>query len=463
MASEYESVRSKILSGATRRMSLPAIATPLKPISPPPTQPSSISLPTPGSMIFDSSAPDCSSFISSLAIHVRTLSETRISQGFLHLHPSPIHDAAEPYLENAFGHYNQLTDLFRRIDVNLFNISTFRLEVFLSLLLTRLIHGSTYLSQSGTDLAATTRICHSIFTGAGITELNLPHTAGYRSELETITEQGRAAEFATVLRGRERVVHHTNALVYFTQNLIENGELTQDLIKETHRILVKDYETVDNKTWEQFGGWYRDYRVVPVSQADDITAAATVEPTQRPAATVPPDRPTSSIYSATTPLEERWLDGFHWQRRESVNPAAVGMYMSKLIYSYHAQLAMDHTEVKDSGENTVSDPFALTAWLVCEFLHIHPFIVGNEEMSRIILSGVLMKELGIVAVLGDEKEPGRLEYLGIMERAKERHQGDVEKVANGGSEEEAYAEFAALIVKKAISCAEEVAAMVGSS
>ncbi|TGJ67712.1 hypothetical protein EYR41_006825 [Orbilia oligospora] len=147
--------------------------------------------------------------------------------------------------------------------------------------------------------------------------------------------------------------------------------------------------------------------------------------------------------------------------------------MSKLISTYHAQLAMDRSTSTDPNqrniedmlreqeeEETISDPFALSAWLVTEFMHIHPFITANEEMSRIILSGVLMKELGIVLVLGDPEdgEGGREEYLGIMERCEERHR---ENGQEGYAE--SYAEFAALVVRKAVEGVEEIATMVGRS
>ncbi|KAF3925141.1 hypothetical protein ABW20_dc0101162 [Dactylellina cionopaga] len=449
MTSEYEKVRTKILSGGTaRRTSLPAI-TPLTPIISSPTQPSHPVLPITNSSKLSPSTQLSHPFISTLTAHVKSLSDKRLSQGFLHLHPSPIHDVL--YLKEPSRQYLQLTDLFRRIDINLFNISSFRLEKFLSTILTRLIHSSTYLSHSGTDIATTARICHSIFTDSGITELNLPHTAGYLSELQTIIEQGRSAEFATVLRGREQVAHYTKALVYFIRSLLtEGGELTQDLIKETHRILVQDHEPVDGKIWEQFGGWYRDYLDAPISEPKTPTITAEIVNT---ALNIPTSRRPSSVYPMT-PTEE--IEP--WQRRGSINPRTVGTHMSKIINAYHAQLAMDRT---DQGEGTVSDPFALNAWLVCEFLYIHPFVIGNEEMSRIILSGVLLKELGIVAVIGDEKEPGRLEYLGILKTCGDKHREDDED--GRGETGESYAEFAAFIVKRATTCVEELAALVGSS
>ncbi|KAK6540181.1 hypothetical protein TWF694_009000 [Orbilia ellipsospora] len=468
MASEYESVRSRILSGENRRPSLPTFAfAPLSPTSPPRSQRSSIplSLPSPGSTLFDSSAPDHCTFISSLSTHIRHLSESRLSQGFLHLHASPIHSPT--YLPDTSQTYSHITGLFRRIDISFYNLSPARLESFLSHLIIRFIHSSTYLSNTGTDLSTTSKICHSIFSSTGIAELNLPNTEGYRSELDAISSQGHPPTLTAILRGREAVVHYTNALVYFIQSLIRpNGELTQDLIKETHRILVQDSDPVDDKTWEQFGGWYRDYRLVSVNEGEnegEIDKDTTTAERAHRALSVesPISRRASSVYPITPLSEEgrRLSLETDRSRRESINPAAVGMYMSKLVYSYHAQLALDKSQA-DGGEANFSDPFALSAWLVCQFLHIHPFVVGNEEMGRIILAGVLMKKLGIVAIIGEDKKVGRVEYMGILERYMERHRG--EGAAEEG-DEEAYSEFAALVVRKALSCVGEFAAMVGSS
>ncbi|KAK6524746.1 hypothetical protein TWF281_011646 [Arthrobotrys megalospora] len=533
MASEYETVRSRILSGegstSNRRPSLPTI-TPLTPINPP-SSPSS----APSSPSTNSKTIPPQTFISALATHVKSLSDSRISQGFLHLHPSPIH--SPPYLPSPSTNYTYLTDLFRRIDINLSTVSPLKLQSFLTTLLSRLIQSSTSLSHTGTDLPTTLKICHSIFTSTGITELNLPHTPQYDSELTTITLQNRPPTFSSVLKGREQVFNHTKALVHFLTTLISpNGELTQDLIKQTHRILVVDNDNIDSKPWDQYGGWYRDYRLLTEAEAAASTISSesiksgmsppsssggsrrsssiyTLQPgdfrrsssiytfqqgdinrryssTSAPSSSASPTSPRrlSSLYYPITPITELCedeellpqqespkLEFPERNRRESIDPRAVAMYMSKLISTYHAQLAMDRSQPRDlqqqqmdpdgEEEATISDPFALSAWLVTEFMHIHPFIVGNEEMSRIILTGVLMKELGIVAALGDEmdKEEGREEYLGILERCEERHREERHREEGQQGHGESYAEFAALVVKKAVDCVEEVAAMVGRS
>ncbi|KAF3292842.1 hypothetical protein TWF132_005207 [Orbilia oligospora] len=511
MASEFETVRTRILTGSgsstpTRRPSLPTIAplTPFHHNPPPPENPTS-PLTNPN-------------FITLLITHLSNLSTTRISQGFLHLHPSPIHTPL--YLPSPLPYYTHLTDLLRRIDINLSTIPHTKLQRFFSHLLSRQIHCSNLLSNTGTDYSTTQRISTSIFTSTGITELNLPHTKQYTSEINYITSYS------------------------FTQY---------------------------SKPWDQYGGWYRDYRLLtptdPIPHAHSQTASSTSfsshlnsasntnnnsPPTPRRSSSIytfnqPDFRRTSSIYSlppenytprrlssysssistpsslATSPTSPRRGSSLYYPitpitelceeeekaaeeelespssqkhqikdeelfpslphqeqsipdlrpRRESIDPRAVSVYMSKLISTYHAQLAMDRSTSTDPNqrniedmlreqeeEETISDPFALSAWLVTEFMHIHPFITANEEMSRIILSGVLMKELGIVLVLGDPEdgEGGREEYLGIMERCEERHR---ENGQEGYAE--SYAEFAALVVRKAVEGVEEIATMVGRS
>ncbi|KAF3199211.1 hypothetical protein TWF106_003996 [Orbilia oligospora] len=572
MASEFETVRTRILTGSgsstpTRRPSLPTIA-PLTPFhrKPPPPENTASPLTNPN-------------FITLLITHLSNLSTTRISQGFLHLHPSPIHTPL--YLPSPLPYYTHLTDLLRRIDINLSTIPHSKLQRFFSHLLSRQIHCSNLLSNTGTDYSTTQRISTSIFTSTGITELNLPHTKQYTSEInyvtshsltqrERISSHHHPTDFGTVLKGRDDVYNYAKALVHFLTTLISpGGELTQDLIKQTHRILVTDNPVIDSKPWDQYGGWYRDYRLltptdpIPHSQTASSTSfsshPSTVShtnknspPTPRRSSSIytfnqPDFRRTSSIYSlppedytprrlssysgsistpsslATSPTsprrgsslyypitpitelceeeekaeeelespssqkhqikdEELFPSLSHQQqqsipdlraRRESIDPRAVSMYMSKLISTYHAQLAMDRSTSTDPNqrniedmlreqeeEETISDPFALSAWLVTEFMHIHPFITANEEMSRIILSGVLMKELGIVLVLGDPEdgEGGREEYLGIMERCEERHRENGQEGYG-----ESYAEFAALVVRKAVEGVEKIATMVGRS
>ncbi|KAK6331898.1 hypothetical protein TWF718_002436 [Orbilia javanica] len=590
MTSEFQTVRTRILTSPTRR-SLEPPQRPQDPLEPldPPITPNPLTPPHP-------STP----FLTLLTTHLTHLSTTRISQGFLHLHPSPIHTA--PYLPTPQPHYTHLTDLLRRIDINLSTIPQSKLQTFFSHLLTRQIHRSTLLSQTSTDLATTCLITNTIFTspgGIGIRELNLPDTERYTSEITHITNYSpgtrcasttanQPLEFKKVLKARDSVYSYTKALTHFlTALLSKNGELTQDLIKQTHKILVTDNPPVDSKPWEHYGGWYRDYRVLttddinlnPIPQTslpspnlNNTLSGSGSNNTNNPSTprrsssvytfnqpefrrtssiySLPPENftprryssysssistpsslttsPTSprrgsSLYYPITPItelceeeeqEQKGTDQPHphtlkdhqifpsfsstsptspyqldpqKQRRESIDPRAVSIYMSKLINTYHAQLAMDRSTTKDDPsqssniqdilksqepsspsspseeeEPTVSDPFALTAWLTTEFLHIHPFITGNEEMSRIILSGVLIKELGIVVTLGEpgDDDGGRAEYLGILERCEEKHREGGGGQAGGG---ESYAEFAALVVKKALEGVEEIATMVGRS
>ncbi|KAK6506207.1 hypothetical protein TWF506_011126 [Arthrobotrys conoides] len=572
MASEFETVRTRILTGSgsstpTHRPSLPTISplTPFHHHPPPPEPTANPSLKPPN-------------FITLLTTHLSNLSTARISQGFLHIHPSPVH--THPYLPSPLPYYTHLTDLLRRIDINLSTIPQSKLQRFFSHLLSRQIHCSNLLSNTGTDYSTTQRISTSIFTSTGITELNLPHTRQYNSEINHITSYSNTyndhshihanpTDFGTVLKGRDDAYNYTKALVHFLTILISpGGELTQELIRQTHRILVTNNPVIDSKTWDQYGGWYRDYRVltsadpIPHSPSQSTSSPSFPNPQANlnintnlniNSTTSIPGRRSSSVYTFTQPdfrlnssissippenyiprrlssysssisnpssittpptpprrgssisypitpitelcgeegqqqhqqiKDEEPIPGLPRQksyaetipgrpRRESIDPSAVSMYMSRLISTYHAQLAMDRSSSKDPNQRnieemsreqeedeTISDPFALTAWLVTEFMHIRPFITANEEMSRIILSGALMKELGIVVILGDPEdgEGGREEYLGILERCEERHRENGQEGYG-----ESYAEFAALVVRRAVEGVEEIATMVGRS
>ncbi|KAF3937566.1 hypothetical protein ABW19_dt0206806 [Dactylella cylindrospora] len=474
MASEYQSVRSRILSGGSsaRRLSAASasstpypIIEPLTPICPeaeysrPPIVPSptldssmrnSVSVPSPldGPYFHRTSSP-APAFTSLLANHVKGLSQSRISRGFLHLVPSVIHP--DSYLPNTIEQYQQITDLLRRIDINIYNISPFKLESFLSDNFTRFIYGSNWISHCGTDLATTSRICQAIFSETGITELNLPNTSGYRSELSTITDQGRPAEFSTVLKGRDQVSQLAKALMYFIENFVFEGkDLTQELLKETHRILVKDHDPVDGKPWEEFGGWYRDYRAIDTDcQGNNMIGTITTEVIFECPSDIEEENMEDSASTVKAQTEQI-------PRRISIDPRAVSVYMSKLINSYHTKLEKERDE-----EGVLADPFTFAAWLCTEFLHVHPFIVMNGTMCRIIVSGMLFKELGIVTIVGEDKEEGRDEWISILERWKEKYGED--GPAAEALQEEAYSEFSAFLVRKATTSVEALAAVVGSS
>ncbi|KAJ6263672.1 hypothetical protein Dda_2241 [Drechslerella dactyloides] len=459
MTSEYQEVRSRIIAGGQAPVhdsapDVPSLTLPPA-LQPPKTSPS----PTTASTVrrgVKLSFTISPTFVSTLAQHVKHLSEARISQGFLHFHPSPIHRSAN--LEYSSQQYQDLTDLLRRIDVNLFNVHPSRLEIFLAALLSRLVHRSTLLSHTGTDHATTSRICHAIFNGSGIVELNLPNTPGYGKELDAVAAQGRRRLLGYVLRARESVVHHTNGLVYFLQKFICDGEeLSQSLIKDTHRILARNHDPVDGIHSERFRGCYRDRMA---NQYSPKPIAPTISPTASGS---------HLIISFPAPKRRRSGEGDtdNGERTAASSPTlgqeigSIDVAMARLILTYREQLILDRSK-SNYQERTQSDPFALTAWLCTEFLHIRPFITGNEEMSRIILCGVLLKELGIVVAFGDGWEPAREEYIGVLERCEKQ------RVMTGGittndGEGASYAEFAALVAQKARDSLEEFVGMVGRS
>jgi len=64
-----------------------------------------------------------------------------------------------------------------------------------------------------------------------------------------------------IIRSRREVIQHTKALDYITRAIaIDNEPLTEQLIKETHRILVTGIDREDtghgrgDTSWEAYGG-----------------------------------------------------------------------------------------------------------------------------------------------------------------------------------------------------------------
>lgn len=171
------------------------------------------------------------------------------------------------------------------------------------------------------------------------------------------------------IRDRREVVNHAAAFVYITKAVVKNDEpFTEELIKETHRILCRD---------------------VPIESPAAGVAAV-------------PSKQYAGVYRSVPVMAGSC--GF-------VPPK----YVPKKMHDFVEDLQSD---LREAEETKTLDPFYLAAKHCGEFVNIHPFRDGNGRTCRLILNTILLKYAGIVAPIG-EHDHERKEYLDIARRWSE--------------------------------------------
>jgi fido (protein-threonine AMPylation protein) len=250
---------------------------------------------------------------------------------------------------------------------------------FTSRCMAQAIYGSNMQEKAGLGLEYTMRACDVVFSGAGGDAATVQKQI--EATYEDDEERWQAYEVAIgtlryrdiktpsmkdVRRARKEVIQHAQAMLHIVRAMLRGEELSETLIKETHRILChgisKDGDLVDAPT--TYEGVYRD---------TEARAGSTMF---TPARHVP---------------------------RE----------MHIFIEDFK-----DHI----SGD---LDPFYLAADVSQDFITIHPFEDGNGRMGRLLMNAFLMKYAGIVVVIGITQEDRR-QYLAIMEEAGD---GETEEAA----------------------------------
>ncbi|EXJ86833.1 hypothetical protein A1O3_03787 [Capronia epimyces CBS 606.96] len=164
----------------------------------------------------------------------------------------------------------------------------------------------------------------------------------------------------------------------------DDQEISEDLIKETHRILCSGVPVIvsADKQVVPSSSYAGKYRNVPVRAGNT----------------------------------------------NFVVPQRVPTVMARFITELNEYLR------KAEAERQI-DPFYIAAHACGEFVNIHPFLDGNGRTCRLILNTILLKYAGIVCPIG-ECESERNEYLNIARASSEDCVGNgrlaayvVEKVA----------------------------------
>ncbi|KAI1376312.1 fido domain-containing protein [Hypoxylon crocopeplum] len=237
----------------------------------------------------------------------------------------------------------------------------------------RAIFGSNMIEHAGLGSDITTLLCKKIFAGDDVGEISERGMSCQNALLELYDKQadlkGRHSQY--VLRGRNEIIQHAKAFQFIIHAFVtEKQDLTEDLIKETHRILTKGIPICipdgPDVSPEEYGGTYRT--IVVGAGSTNFTV-----------------------------------------------PKFVPAKMEEMCNDLKKELAA-------AEESNTVDPFSIAAKYSLEFVEIHPFQDGNGRMCRMILNAILCRYAGIIVPIG-EHEQERGEYMDIKKRASQEMEG----------------------------------------
>ena len=244
------------------------------------------------------------------------------------------------------------------------------------------IFGSNMIEKAGLDRAETFRLIDKVFRGQDVDVQE--RDEHYKKQLEKYTKDKQGALEAEhhILRSRLEVVQHARALWFLTNAFVtENKPLSEELIKETHRILCMNVSHPKYETpWQEYAGLYRNLVRQPGSREMGAEVHAG-----------------STCFTASQMV-----------------PKAMTRFMSEL-----------NQKLDDAEESGSLDPFCLAAWACAEFVQIHPFLDGNGRTCRIILNAIMMRYAGIVVTIGEHDEE-RTHYIDIKRRYSQDCDGEGE-------------------------------------
>ncbi|KAL9028155.1 MAG: hypothetical protein Q9196_003437 [Gyalolechia fulgens] len=237
------------------------------------------------------------------------------------------------------------------------------IEKLVMIEMAKAVFGSNNIDRLGIGLDETMKLCLAVFQDGN--DLEIPErSVEYQRRLDTYVLKSTNPGEKAVIRSRSEVVQHAAAFQHLVNAFVKHDRpITEQLIKETHAILVKDLSAQDAgalSSSNSYGGTYRRHEVY----AGAIAYASASE---------------------------------------------VGKAMRAMVTS----LQEDTDQINQSG---TIDPFMIAAKYCDRFVNIHPFQDGNGRMCRLILNAILIKYSGVVIALG-EKSEDRDEYLMIAQES----------------------------------------------
>ena len=246
-----------------------------------------------------------------------------------------------------------------------------------------------FIERVGPSEGITTNLALMVFKDQKVLDIPTEYQEKERLSIFSLEKKEKGLTMKNVVISRREVIQHSKALMYILNAMINlDCPLTEELIKETHKILVTDLDIHggDGKrthTWQSYAGRYR--------------------------------RSQEHVSAETTNF---------------LAPSKVAAAMEKLCSDFKE-------EVKAAEEDKKIDPIFLAAKYCQEFMMIHPFLDGNGRTCRLILSAILMKFMGVVIGIGGNEDE-RAQYLGICRSAGEEMEGPgelaslvLEKVGEG--------------------------------
>ncbi|KAF6239174.1 hypothetical protein HO173_002435 [Letharia columbiana] len=244
------------------------------------------------------------------------------------------------------------------------------------------IFGSNMIERAGLNLAETIKMVDRIFKGQ---EVDVgERDDDYQMQLENYIEAKHSAQEAEnhILRTRWEVIQHARALWFLTNSfVIEQRPLSEELIKETHKILCTNVSHPKYDTpWQDYAGKYRNHVRQPGSKQMGAEVNA---------------------------------GGTHFTASQMV-PKAMSRFVTEL-----------NNKIEEATQRGALDPFCLAAWACADFVVIHPFLDGNGRTCRILLNAITMRYAGIVVPIGEHDEE-RSKYLNIKRRYSEDCDGEGE-------------------------------------
>ena len=237
----------------------------------------------------------------------------------------------------------------------------------------RAIFGSNQIERAGLGMLITVQLCEKIFAGEDVGEIPERSTEHHDELLNLYRKQQpdlKETSARFILRGRSEIVQHAKAFQHLIHAFtVKKKDMSEDLIKETHRILVKGVPIIQQDLQEipseEYRGIYRECHV----QAGETNF---------------------------------------------VTPRSVPQLMGQMCQDLREEAAL--------AETNGVDPFSLGAKYSMKFVQIHPFRDGNGRMCRMILNAILCRYAGIIVPIGEQGDE-REEYMGIKKRASRDMEG----------------------------------------
>lgn len=237
----------------------------------------------------------------------------------------------------------------------------------------RAIFGSNMIERAGLGWDITMHLCHKIFSGEAVGEITETDPAYQDALLEIHRKQPELKNMPPhhILRGRNEIVQHAKAYQHIINSfVIQKRDLTEDLIKETHRILAIGVPVIQaghaNVLPEEYGGIYR--KVIVGAGNSNFTVPHFI-----------PSKMEEMCSALKKDLETASMKGF-------------------------------------------IDPISVATKYSLEFVQIHPFLDGNGRMCRMILNAIICRYMGVIVPIGEQGEE-RSEYMAIKKRSSAEMEG----------------------------------------